>query len=126
MTKHVVWTFRKFFFLQLDTKFASKQQRLAKIGTILWLWLSTQILQIWLPTGKIRGRKTQYYQAHIPRCWPLSTTARFATKFKSKLACIGEKSEWKIIPSKAGAGYFGHNEFNNSINLSFIFNTRNC
>ena len=35
MTKQVVWTFRKFFFLQFDTKFASKQQRLAKIGTIL-------------------------------------------------------------------------------------------
>ena len=31
MTKHVVWTFRKFFFLQFDTKFAPKQQRLAKI-----------------------------------------------------------------------------------------------
>ena len=35
MTKQVVWTFRKLFFLQFDTKFASKQQRLAKIGTIL-------------------------------------------------------------------------------------------
>ena len=41
MTKQIVWTFRKFFFLQFDTKLASKQQRLAKISTILWLLLST-------------------------------------------------------------------------------------
>ena len=41
MTKQVVWTYRKFFFLQFDTKFAPKQQRLAKTGTILWLLLST-------------------------------------------------------------------------------------
>ena len=75
----VVWTFRKFFFLRFDTKFASKQQRLAKIDTILWLLLSTQISQVWLTTGKIR-RKKKYYQAHMPRSWPLSTTARFATK----------------------------------------------
>ena len=34
MTKQVVWVFRKFFFQQFDTKFASKQQILAKIGTI--------------------------------------------------------------------------------------------
>ena len=40
MPKQVVWTFREFFFLQFDTKFASNQQRLAKIGTILWLLLS--------------------------------------------------------------------------------------
>ena len=44
MTKQVVWTFRKFFFLQFDTKFASKQQRLAKIGTTLWLLLSTRVI----------------------------------------------------------------------------------
>ena len=25
MTKQVIWTFRKFFFLQFDTKFASKE-----------------------------------------------------------------------------------------------------
>ena len=64
MTKQGVWTYSKFFFLQFDTKFASKQQRLAKIGTILWLLLSTQISQVWLATDKIRGRKGQYYQAH--------------------------------------------------------------
>ena len=46
MTKQVVWIFRKFFFLQYDTKFVSKQQRLAKIVTILWLLLSTQISQV--------------------------------------------------------------------------------
>ena len=40
----------KLFFLQFDTKFASKQQRLAKIGTILWLLLSTQISQVWHTT----------------------------------------------------------------------------
>ena len=128
MTKQVVWTFRKFFFLQFDTKFASKQQRLAKIDTILWLLLSTQISQVWLATGKIRERKGQYYQAHIPRSWPLSTTAHFATKgglIQFKLACIGGKSEWKVISSKAGAGYFGHNELK-QINLSFVFNTCNC
>ena len=67
MTKQVVWTFRIFLFLQFDTKFASKQRRLAKIDTILWLLLSAQISQVWLPAGKIRERKGQYYQAHIPR-----------------------------------------------------------
>ena len=38
-----------------------------------------------------------------------------AGSLKSKLACIGEENEeneWKIISSKAGAGYFGHNELN--------------
>ena len=45
MTKQVVWTFRKFFFLQFHTN-ASKQQRFAKIGTILRLLLSTQISQV--------------------------------------------------------------------------------
>ena len=52
MTKQIVWTFRKFFFLQFDTKFASKQQGLAKIGTILWLLLSTQISQVWHTTRR--------------------------------------------------------------------------
>ena len=52
MTKQVVWTFRKLFFLQFDTKFASKQQRLAKIGTIWWLLLSTQISQVWHTTRR--------------------------------------------------------------------------
>ena len=80
MTKQVVWAFREFFFLQFDTKFTSKQQKLANISTILWLLLLTQISQIWLTKGKIRGRKGQCYQAHIPRSWPLSTTARLATK----------------------------------------------
>ena len=37
VTKQIVWAFREFFFLLFDTKFAPKQQRLAKIGTILWL-----------------------------------------------------------------------------------------
>ena len=42
MTKQVVWAFR-IFFLQFDTKFAYKQQRLARIGTILWLLMSFKI-----------------------------------------------------------------------------------
>ena len=75
MTKQVLWTLKKkIFFLQFCTKFAPKQQRLAKIDTSLWLLLLTKISQVWLNTGKIRGRKGQYYQAHIPRSWPLSTT----------------------------------------------------
>ena len=57
---------KKILFPNFDTKFASKQQRLAKIGTILCLLLSTQISQVWLVTDKIRGRKGQYYKAHIP------------------------------------------------------------
>ena len=52
MTKQVVWTFRKFFFLQFDFKFVSKQQRVAKIGTILWLLLSIQISQGWHTTRR--------------------------------------------------------------------------
>ena len=56
MTNQAVWTFRKFFLLQFNTKFLSKQQRLAKIGTILWLLLSTQISQVWHTTrGKEKG-----------------------------------------------------------------------
>ena len=41
---------------------------------------------------------------------PLLALPQKAGSFKFKLACIGEESEWKIISSKAGAGYFGHNE----------------
>ena len=40
MTKQVVWAFWEFFFLQFDTKFTSKKQGWAKIGTILWLLMS--------------------------------------------------------------------------------------
>ena len=43
---------KEFFFLKFDTKFVSKQQRLAKIGTILWLLLSTQISQVWHTTQR--------------------------------------------------------------------------
>ena len=57
MTKQVVWAFRGFF-LQFDTKFAPKQQKLAKISTILWLLMSTHISQIWVTTGKKHGRKS--------------------------------------------------------------------
>ena len=118
MTKQVVWTFRKFFLLQFDTKFASKQQRLAKIDTILWLLLSTQIWQVWLATGKIRGRTgekadiTKHACPVVDPYRPLLALPQKAGSFKFKLACIGGESEWKIISSKAGAGYFGHNELN--------------
>ena len=43
---------------------------------------------------------------------PLLALPQNAGSFKFKLACIGGESEWKIISSKAGAGYFGHNELN--------------
>ena len=52
MTKRVVWTFRQIFPLLFDTKFASKQQRLPKIDTILRLLLSTQISQVWHTTRR--------------------------------------------------------------------------
>ena len=111
VTKQVVWAFGG---LQFDTKFASKEQRLAKIGTILWLLMSTQISQIWLTTGKIRKRKGQYYQAHIPCSWHVSITARFATKGGLIQIQTGMHwwRKWKITSSKAGAGYFGHIELN--------------
>ena len=69
MTKQVQWTFRKFLFLQFDTKFASKQQRLAKIDSILWLLLSTQISQVWLATGKGLGHLVTHLIWHWPT-WP--------------------------------------------------------
>ena len=128
MTKTiVVWTFRKFFFLQFDTKFASKQQRLAKIDTILWLLLSTQILQVWLTTGKIRGRKGQYYQAHMPRSWPLSTTARFATKGGLIQIQTGMNwwRKWMENHFQQGRSRIFWSQWI-KLNLSFIFNTRNC
>ena len=41
---------------------------------------------------------------------PLLALPQKAGSFKFKLACIGGESEWKIISSKVGAGYFGHYE----------------
>ena len=63
--------------------------------------------------------KRQILQAHIPHLvgllvgpyQPLLALPREEDSFKFKLACIGEESEWKVISSKAGACYFGHNEF---------------
>ena len=46
---------------------------------------------------------------------PLLALPQKAGSFKFKLACIDGESEWKIISSKAGAGYFGHNELNKFI-----------
>ena len=46
MTKQVVWALKEFFLLQFDTRFAFKQQRLAKISTILKLLMLIQISQI--------------------------------------------------------------------------------
>ena len=54
MTKQVVLTFRKFCFLQFDIKFASKQQRLAKIGTTCYCRPSS--LKFDIPRG---GTKMQ-------------------------------------------------------------------
>ena len=48
---------------------------------------------------------------------PLLALPQKAGSFKFKLACIGGESEWKIISSKAGAGYFGHNEFKGVLHL---------
>ena len=67
MTKQIVWPFRKFFFVQFDTKFASKQQRLAKIDTILWLLLSTQISQVWHTTQQdTREKRPLLPSTHTP------------------------------------------------------------
>ena len=118
MTKQVVWAFREFYFLQFHTKFDSKQQRLAKIGIILWLLVSTQISQIWLTSGKICGRKaniTKHTYPVVDLYRSLLPLSQKVGSFKFKLACIGEEREWKIISSKAGAGYFGHIELNKFI-----------
>ena len=106
MTKQVVWAFRKFFFLQFDTKFASKQQRLTKIDIILWLLLSTQKLDsLWATyEGEKANITKQTYPVHIVDPYqPLLTLPQKTGSFEFKLACIGEESEWKIISSKAGA-----------------------
>ena len=71
MTKQVVWTFRKLFFLQFNTKFASKKQRLAKIGTILWLLLSSQISQVWHTTRRDENAECDMHGLE----WPLSVSA---------------------------------------------------
>ena len=71
MTKQVVWTFIKFFFLHFDTNFASEQQRLAKIGTILWLLLSTQILQVWHTTRRDENAECDMHGLE----WPLRVSA---------------------------------------------------
>ena len=113
MTKQVVWAFRELFFLQFDTKFAFKQQRLAKIGTIFWLLMSTQISQINSLLARYTGEKTKITKHTYPVVNPYRSLLALPQKaglFKFKLACIREESEWKIISSKAGAGYFGHNE----------------
>ena len=115
MTKQVVWAFQKFFFIEFDTKFASQQQRLAKIGTILWLLLATQISQIWLTTVKMCERKANIIRYTYPVVDPYQALLAFPQKaglFKFKLACIFEENEWKIISSKAETGYIGQNELN--------------
>ena len=72
MTKQAVWTFRKFVFLQFDTKFASKQQILAKISAILWLLLSTQISQVWHTTR--RDENEECYMHSLERPLRVSAT----------------------------------------------------
>ena len=44
--------------------------------------------------------------------YPVVDPYRQLLALPQNVACIGEESEWKIISSKAGAGYFGHNELN--------------
>ena len=108
MSKQVVWAFREFFFLQFDTKSASKQQRLAKIGIILWLLMSTHILQFDSLRARYAWEKANITKHTYPVVDPnrsLLALPQKAVSFKFKLACIGEESEWKIISSKAGAGY---------------------
>ena len=68
-----------------------------------------------LRTFKHKKTQSLYYQAHMPRSLPLSTTAGFVTKggfIQIQNGMHGGESEWKIISSKAGAGYFSHNELN--------------
>ena len=43
MTERVVQAIRGLCFPQLDTKFTTKQQGLAKIGAIVWFWKSSPI-----------------------------------------------------------------------------------
>ena len=96
MTKQVVWTFRKFFFLQFDTKFTSKQQRLAKIGTILWLLLSAQISQVWHTTRRDENAECDMHGQERPlrvsatqclQCvWPYKDVRAILT-----ITCIEDK-----------------------------------
>ena len=107
---------KKNIFLQFDIKFDIKQQRLAKIVTILWLLLSTQISQVWLATDtRYEGEKaniTKHTYPLVDPYRPLLALPQKVGSFKFKLACIGGESEWKIISSKAESGYFGNNELN--------------
>ena len=56
MTDQVASALREFFFLQFATKFAPKQQRLARIGTILWLLMCFKFRKFDIPHG---GTKMQ-------------------------------------------------------------------
>ena len=115
MTKQVVWTFRKFFFLQFDTKFASKQQRLAKIGWFCDCCCGPRFRKFDSLQARYAGEKaniTKHTYPVVDPYQPLLALPQKAGSFKFKLACIGEESDWKIIYSKAGTGYFGHNELN--------------
>ena len=92
MTKQVIWTFKEFFFQQFDTKFVSKQQRLAKIGTILWLLLSTHISQIRARYAGEKANTTKHPHPVVVSYRPLLVLPQKAGLFKSKLACTGEES----------------------------------
>ena len=93
MTKQVVWVLREFFFLQ----FAFKQLILGKIGTILWLLLSTQISQVWHTTRwdenakcGMRGleRPLRISATQCLRCvWPYTAVQAILT-----ITCI--EDEW--------------------------------
>ena len=102
MTKPVVWTFRKFFFLQFDTKFASKQQRLAKIGTILWLLLSTQISQVWHTTRRDENAECDIHGLERPVWISATQSLQYVSTYTDVRAiltimCIEDKWEIYLI-----------------------------
>ena len=53
---------------------------------------------------------TKHTYPVVDPCRQVLALPQKAGSFKFKLASIGEEREWKIISSKAGAGYFDHNE----------------
>ena len=81
------------FSLQFDTKFASKQQRLTKISTILWLLLSTQISFDWLRARYV-GEKANITKHTYPvvDSYNIPHLPQKTDSFKSKRACIGEEN----------------------------------
>ena len=82
-----------------------KKQRLAKIYTLLWLLLSTQISQVCIDSLQARyaGEKaniTQHICPVVDPYRPLLALPQKAGSFKFKLACIGgESGQFQIAVS---------------------------